>query len=143
MEHKVDKSFCIIASCGVSQATAAGLKQQYRKAHDYGAGRLQSRGDKSTLYCRLIRLEGPEELKGRHRSREVEKKRTSAAGLAGVMNGSTAWSDCHRKSCIPALSVITNPTTVGTCGSIRRGIEHLTSLYAIFVGKHSNYEGWP
>ena len=51
MEHNVDKSFCIIAGCGFSQITAAGLKQHYKEAHDHDAGERQA-------------PEEPEDLKG-------------------------------------------------------------------------------
>ena len=56
MEHNVDKSFCIIAGCGFSQITAAGLKQHYSEVHDYNTG-----GKKNTPPRHPVSLEGLEE----------------------------------------------------------------------------------
>ena len=53
-EHNMDKFFCIIAGCGVSQRTAAGIKHHYREAHNHDAGEQRAPGEPEDL-------EGPEE----------------------------------------------------------------------------------
>ena len=71
-ELNVDKFFCIIACCGVSQRTAAGLKHHYKEAHDHNTGERQAPEEPEDL-------EGPEE----HHNRAEQGTQSGATGEHG------------------------------------------------------------
>ena len=141
MEHNMDKSFYIIASCRFSKINAAGLRQQ--TTTPVGCSQEEKRALPLAARSVLKDRKGWRSQRSRHRRREADKKRMFAAGRAGVVNGAIVGSGICRRSRTPALSVITNSATIGTCVSIRRGTEHLKSLYAISVDKDSNFEDLP
>ena len=41
-EHNMDKFFCIIACCGFSQRSVAGLKYHFKEIHDHDTGECQA-----------------------------------------------------------------------------------------------------
>ena len=41
-EHNVERFFCIVVACGVSQRTAADLKHHYEEAYNHDTGKQQA-----------------------------------------------------------------------------------------------------
>ena len=66
----MDRSFCLIAGCGVSRETAAGLKQHYKEAHDHNAGERQA-------------PEEPEDLKGLEEHHKMVHQGTQSVATGG------------------------------------------------------------
>ena len=87
--HNVDRVFCIIAGCGVSQRSAAGLKYHFKEIHDHDTGECQApekpeehhnRGHEEAQ-SRATDKQGTKRLKGNHKTPpDAKRVKTNRGG---------------------------------------------------------------